>query len=224
MIPYPESTIILIDDDEAVRRSISLLLLSGGYNVEAFENAKESLASDNGDRPGCILLDIFLDGVSGLELQDTIRERFPYFPIIYITGYGDVPMSVRALKKGALNFLQKPIDDKLLFQAVSEAISNSLLLIDVQKERNIIQAKIDSLTHRELEILSYVIRGWLNKQIAAELNIAEHTVKLHRGKITEKLGVKSVPEMIYLIHKTDLRLFLPETENTLDSDSHKPNR
>lgn len=188
MIPHPESKIILIDDDEAVRRSISLLLLSGGYNVEAFENAKEFLASDYEARPGCILLDIFLDGESGLELLDAIRERFPYFPIIYITGYGDVPMSVMALKKGALNFLQKPIDEKLLFHALNEAISNSLALIDVQQERNIIKAKIDSLTSRELEILRYVIRGRLNKQIAAELNIAEHTVKLHRGKITDKLG------------------------------------
>ena len=205
MIQNPEYRVFIIDDDENVRKGISLLLLSGGYNVATFENTGEFLASDYRNHPGCILLDIFLDGESGLELQDDIRERFPNLPIIYITGYGDVPMSVRALKHGALNFLQKPIDEKLLLQAVSEAISCSQILFGVQQERNTVKAKMDSLTPREFEIFRQVIRGTLNKQIAAELNIAEHTVKLHRGKITEKLGVKSVPEMIHMADKLNIK-------------------
>jgi FixJ family two-component response regulator len=200
-----ECRIYIIDDDESVRRGISLLLLSYGYTVEIFENIKEFLVPGARNHPGCILLDVFLDGESSLDLHNAIKERFPNLPIIFITGRGDVPMSVKALKQGAFNFLQKPIDDNLLFQAVKEAISNSLDLSAIQKEKNLIKAKFDSLTSRELEIFRYVIRGALNKQIAAELNIAEHTVKLHRGKITEKLGVKSVPEMIYLIQRLDLK-------------------
>jgi FixJ family two-component response regulator len=208
MTQQSECKIFIIDDDEGVRKGLSLLLLSNDYNVEIFENTKEFIESDDRNHPGCILLDVFLDGESGLELQNEIKVRFPNFPIIYITGYGDVPMTVKALKQGAFNFLEKPIEDKLLLQVIKEAISNSLDLFGIQKEKKVIQAKFDSLTSRELEIFRFVIRGKLNKQIAADLNIAEHTVKLHRGKITEKLGVKSVAEMIYLLQKTDLKQVL----------------
>ena len=201
MIKTHDCKIFVIDDDESVRKGISLLLSSGGYHVETFENAKDFLASDNGKGPGCILLDIFLDGVSGLELQDVIKEKFSNLPIIFITGHGDVPMSVRALKKGALDFLQKPVADHELFHAVDEAINQSLVLLNIQQERDSIKSKIDSLTPREFEIFKYVIKGFLNKQIAFTLNIAEHTVKLHRGRITGKLGVKSVAEMIYMAEK-----------------------
>ena len=205
MIGEPESRVFLIDDDESVRKGISLLLLSGGYNVETFENAKDFLESDFGKVPGCILLDIFLGEASGLELHDAIRMKYSQFPIIYITGHGDVPMSVQALKKGALNFLQKPIDDTHLFQAIDEGLSLSRGLISFQIERNSLKTRFDSLTPREYEIFRFVIRGLLNKQIASELCIAEHTVKLHRGKITEKLGVKSVPEMIYMAEKLNIK-------------------
>jgi FixJ family two-component response regulator len=204
MIQNPECKIFVIDDDESVRKGISLLLSSGGYHVETFENAKDFLASENGKGPGCILLDIFLYGESGLDLLDLIKEKFSNLPIIFITGHGDVPMSVRALKMGAINFLQKPVDDLQLFHAVDEAINLSLVLLNIQKERNSIKAKIDSLTPREFEIFRYVIKGALNKQIAFNLNIAEHTVKLHRGRITEKLGVKSVPEMIRMAEKINI--------------------
>jgi FixJ family two-component response regulator len=205
MVQYPDCKIFIIDDDENVLKGISLLLLSGGYNAETFENAKKFLASDDRKQPGCILLDIFMEEESGLELLDAIKEKFPNLPIIFITGHGDIPMSVTALKKGALNFLQKPVNDKQLFLAVSEAISNSRTLIEFELERNKIKAKIDFLTPRELEIFGHVIRGRLNKQIAAELDIAEHTVKLHRGKITEKLGVKSVPELIHMAEKLNIK-------------------
>jgi FixJ family two-component response regulator len=208
MTQQSKCKIIIIDDDESVRRGISLLLLSNGYNVEVFENTSELLESGDRDHPGCILLDVFLDGESGLDLQNVIKERFPNFPIIYISGHGDIPMSVKALKQGAFNFLQKPFDDTLLFQTVKDAISYSEDLLNNHEEKKVIKQKFDSLTSRELEIFKYVIMGKLNKQIAADLHIAEHTVKLHRGKITEKLGVKSVPEMIYLLQKTDLKQVL----------------
>jgi FixJ family two-component response regulator len=154
--------------------------------------------------PGCILLDIFLGNESGLELQDAVSNKFKNIPIIYITGHGDISMSVQALKNGALNFLQKPVDDNLLLTAVDEAIKKSHSLLRQQREKDECKALIDYLTPRELEILKLVIKGMLNKQIASELNIAEHTVKLHRGRITEKLGVKSVPEMIFIAGRSNI--------------------
>jgi FixJ family two-component response regulator len=204
MSEMPESRIFIVDDDLSVRRGISLLLNSAGYFVEEFENIRDLLQADVINIPGCILLDIFLGEESGLDLQDAIRNKFKNIPIIYITGHGDIPMSVQALKKGAINFLQKPVDDEILLRSVDEAIKNSHVLLNIQMEKDKCKALITSLTPRELEILRFVIKGKLNKQIASELNIAEHTVKLHRGRITEKLGVKSVPEMIYIAERSNI--------------------
>jgi FixJ family two-component response regulator len=200
----PEPRIFIVDDDISVRRGISLLLNSAGYLVETFENIRDLLKTEDINMPGCILLDIFLGEESGLELQDAIKNKFRHIPIIFITGHGDIPMSVQALKKGAINFLQKPVDCKDLINAVDEAIKNSQVQLNLQLEEDECKALIDSLTPRELEILKFVIRGMLNKQIASKLNIAEHTVKLHRGRITEKLGVKSVPEMILIAEKSNI--------------------
>jgi len=204
MSEMPESRIFLVDDDISVRRGISLLLNSAGYSVETFENIKDLLLVENINIPGCILLDIFLGNESGLESQDVVKNTFRNLPIIYLTGHGDIPMSVLALKKGAINFLQKPIDDNHLLRAVDEAIKTSQILVNVQLEKDKCSALIDTLTTREREILSFVIKGMLNKQIATELKIAEHTVKLHRGRITEKLGVKSVPEIIYIAERANI--------------------
>jgi len=205
MVQYPDCKIFIVDDDISVRRGISLLLNSAGYCVEAFENVRDFLQAEEINLPGCILLDIFLGKESGLELQDAVSKKFKNIPIIYISGHGDIPMSVQALKNGAFNFLQKPVEDKLLFPAIDEAIKHSRNLVAVQQEKDLIKTKINSLTSREFEIFRYVIKGLLNKQIASELNIAEHTVKLHRGKITEKLGVKAVAEMVYLAEKLNIR-------------------
>ena len=172
--------------------------------MEAFDSIKDLLEAEDINMPGCILLDIFLGKESGLELQDAVRNKFKNIPIIFITGHGDIPMSVRALKKGAVNFLQKPVNDEILLSAVDEAVKNSEALLKMQMEKDRCRTIIGSLTPRELEILRNVLKGKLNKQIASELNIAEHTVKLHRGRITEKLGVKSVPEMMYIAGKSDI--------------------
>jgi FixJ family two-component response regulator len=202
MIEFPESRILIIDDDKSVRKGISLLLYSAGYSTESYENVRDLLQSEDIDIPGCIILDIFLGEESGLELQDAVSNKFKNIPIIFISGHGDIPMSVKALKKGAINFLEKPIDDKILLRSVEEAFNYSHDLLNLQKEKEKSKALMDSLTPRELEILRFVIKGKLNKQIASELNIAEHTVKLHRGRITEKLGVKSVPEIIHIAEKS----------------------
>lgn len=199
-----EARIFIVDDDKSVRRGLSLLLNSAGYSVEAFDNIRVLLQAEHINMPGCILLDIFLGEESGLELQDAIRNKFKNIPIIFITGHGDIPMSVQALKKGAVNFLQKPVDDEILLRAVDEAVKNSEDLLKIQMEKDRCRAIIDSLTPRELEILRFVLKGKLNKQIASELKISEHTVKLHRGRITEKLRVKSVPEMMYIAEKSDI--------------------
>lgn len=197
--------IFLIDDDQEIRSSISLLLKSTGFKVESFESVQELLENAAYSGPGCILLDVYLGEETGLELQSKIEINFETLPIIFITGQGNIPMSVEAMKKGAINFLQKPIDDKELLKAIEEALIRS---DDLNKKHNEIEkfkSLVNSLTAREYEIFRYVITGTLNKQIAAELGIAEHTVKNHRLNITEKLGVKSVPEMVNIADKLNIK-------------------
>jgi FixJ family two-component response regulator len=193
--------IFLIDDDPSVRRSLSLLIRSAGYQVLSFESADEFLATEGFNGEGCIILDIFLDGKSGLDFQEDISRKFNCLPIIYITGQGDIPMSVQAMKKGALNFLQKPVNDEALLKGIEEAVAKSRQQVFDQSETTRLKSLFELLTPREYQIYQLLITGMLNKQIAAELNIAEHTVKLHRGKITEKLGVKSVAELVKLAQK-----------------------
>lgn len=201
MINQFPSKIFIVDDDISVRRSLALLLKSSGMITEEYPSAEEFLESAECEGAGCIILDIFLTGKTGLDLQDEISGRFCNLPIIYISGQGDIPMSVRALKKGAVNFLPKPVDDKILLEAVEEALHISSGLLRNEAEYNSDLALVNSLTQREYQVFSLLITGMLNKQIAAELNIAEHTVKLHRGRITGKLGIKSVAEMVHLAEK-----------------------
>jgi len=200
-----ETKVFIIDDDKEIRESISLLLKSSGYKTESFAGTEPFLVTENHRGAGCILLDIFLEGKTGLELQETIESKFESLPIIFITGQGNIPMSVEAMKKGAVNFLQKPIDDKKLFNAIDEALERSELLVKKHSEIEKFKKQIYTLTAREYEIFRYIITGTLNKQIAAELGIAEHTVKNHRLRITEKLGVKSAAEMVYIAEKLNIK-------------------
>jgi FixJ family two-component response regulator len=197
--------VFIIDDEESVRRSFSLLLNSAGYAVESFAGTEEFLAQENYQGEGCILLDIFLDGKSGLEIQEEIRDKFTHLPIIYITGFGDIPMSVQALKKGAINFLQKPVDERQLIAAVEEALKESRIIVSRISKADQIKSLIQTLTPRELEIFRLILTGKLNKQIASDLNIAEHTVKIHRGNMTKKLGVKSVAEMVHMANHMNIQ-------------------
>jgi FixJ family two-component response regulator len=204
------SIVFLIDDDKELRESMTLLFKSAGYVVETFPDIEQFLLHENYNGPGCILLDVYLKGNTGLELQEEIESRFELLPIIFMTGHGNIPMSVQAIKKGAINFLSKPVDEKQLFKAVDEAIERSNLKVIKQKELDKLKSLVNSLTAREYEIFQYVITGLLNKQIAYELEIAEHTVKNHRLKITEKLGVKSVAEMVYIAEKLNIKGISPE--------------
>lgn len=197
-------TVYIIDDDESVRRSLSLFLTASGYQVEPLASSEEYLAREVHEGTGCLILDVHLDGKSGLELQQELLHMNSHFPIVFITGQGNIPMSVNALKKGAVNFLEKPFSEDDLLQSISEALALSQKLKTEKEEIKKCQFLIDTLTPRETQILSLVITGMLNKQIAGKLDIAEHTVKIHRQSICEKLGVKSVPEIIRIVDKAGI--------------------
>jgi len=190
------SIVFIIDDDASVRRSLSLLLDAHGYVVETYSSAEEYLEREMHNDTGCLILDVNLEGKSGMALQEELKKIEQHLPIIFITGNGNVHMSVETIRKGAINFLEKPFEEKELLNSVSEAIQLSQKLKEQQDKSRIAKKLIDTLTPREIEILKYVITGLLNKQTAGMLRIAEHTVQLHKLHITNKLGVKSIPEMM----------------------------
>jgi FixJ family two-component response regulator len=194
-------SIFIIDDDESVRRSLSLFLKATKYNVETYSSSEEYLAREPYDGIGCLILDVNLGGKTGLELQEDLKINGSHLPIIFITGIGDIHMSVNALKKGAINFLEKPFKDEELLQSISEALAISKKVKAENDELKNARSLIDTLTPKENEVLKYLLTGMLNKQIANELKIAEHTVKLHRMSICEKLGAKSAIEIIHIAEK-----------------------
>jgi FixJ family two-component response regulator len=199
-----EAIIFIIDDDNSVRKSLSLFLKAADYTTETFPSAEEYLLRKDYQDIGCIILDVNMEGKSGLELQTELISLESHLPIIFITGKGNIPMSVNALKKGAVNFLEKPFKDDELLHSISEALELSRKLKTEKVENKQAKALTNTLTPREHEVLTYLITGLLNKQIASELNIAEHTVKLHRQSIVEKLGVKSVPEILRIADKAGI--------------------
>jgi len=189
-------TVFIIDDDVSVRRSLSLLLDAHNYVAETYSSAEEYLERETHDGTGCLILDINLEGKSGMALQAELKRVEQHLPIIFITGDGNVHLSVETIRKGAINFLEKPFKQEELLNSVSEAIQLSQRLKEKQDKSRIAKKLIDTLTPRETEIFKYIITGMLNKQTAGKLDIAEHTVQLHKLNITNKLGVKSIPEMI----------------------------
>ena len=196
-----KETVFVIDDDASVRRSLSLFLAANNFQVESFCSSEEYLERETFSGNGCLVLDVNLEGKSGFELQEEMVAMNSSLPIIFITGRGSIPLSVKALKKGALNFLEKPFADDELLQSINEALAMSRKLKSEMEEIQFAVKLVKSLTPRESEIMKHVITGMLNKQIASELKIAEQTVKLHRQSICEKMGVKSVPEIIRIAEK-----------------------
>ena len=201
----PEPTIFVIDDDASVRKSLSRLLRSAGYTTETFASAEEFLGREHYTGIGCLLLDVQMPGLSGLGLQEELNKADYHMPIVFITGHGDIAMSVEAMKKGAIDFLTKPFHDKDLLQVIEKAIEKDTYARAEYDEILDIRRRIERLTLRENEILGYIITGMLNKQIAFELGIAEKTVKVHRGRILEKLCVGSVAELVRLTEKVGLK-------------------
>jgi FixJ family two-component response regulator len=201
-----EPVVYIIDDDRSVRQAISLFLSSAGYSVISFSSSEEFLEQEPGEETGCIILDVNLGGKTGLELQDELLGLDYNLPIIFITGRGNVRMSVATMKKGAVNFLEKPFNDEELLKSVADAVQLSRKLVIEKAEVKRASELLSRLTPRETEILSLLVTGMLNKQIGSDLNIAEQTVKLHRHSIFEKLGVKSLPGLVRI---TDIAGFKP---------------
>ena len=197
-------TVFVVDDDPSVLKSLVRLLRSLGFDVETFASAELFLARKHYDGIGCIVLDVRMPGLSGMDLQDQLSQADYSMPIIFITGHGNIPMSVQAMKKGAVDFLTKPFDDEELLQAVKKAIEKDSKAKAERAEVHEALRRIEQLTPREHEILRYVITGMLNKQIALKLDIAEKTVKIHRGRIMEKLCVNSVADLVRLADKAGI--------------------
>jgi len=188
--------VFVVDDDASVRGALARLLHSAGYQTETFASAEGFLAQSRFDAPGCILLDVRMPGLNGLELQQALAAANRQLPIVFITGHGDVPMSVRAMKAGAEDFLPKPFDDEELLKAVARALNKSQREQNERTEVAEIRRRLSSLTPREREVLCHVVAGQLNKQIAADLSIAEKTIKVHRGRVMEKMGASSLAGLV----------------------------
>jgi FixJ family two-component response regulator len=197
--------VFVVDDDPSIRKSLDRLIKSAGLAVETFATAHEFLERHSHKGPSCLVLDVKLPDLNGLELQEKLLSQEYAMPIVFITGHGDIPMSVKAMKKGAIDFLSKPFDDKALLDAVQQALQRDSKARTAREERKDIQRRLESLTPREYEILTHVITGMLNKQIAFALNISEKTVKVHRGRVMEKMGVDSVAELVRLTEKVGIK-------------------
>jgi FixJ family two-component response regulator len=194
-------TVFVVDDYAPGRRSISRLLRAAGFAVTVFASAKEFLAQYDAETPGCLVLDLAMPAVSGLELQDILADRGSLLPIIFLTAYGDIPKSVQAMKRGASDFLTKPVNDEDLLAAVRVAIEKHRALRREQAELSEIRARLATLTPREREVLEYVVAGKLNKQIAGELGTVEQTVKIHRAHVMQKMRVQSVAELVRITER-----------------------
>ncbi|QOY90053.1 response regulator transcription factor [Paludibaculum fermentans] len=190
-----EATVYVVDDDVSVREAIRNLLRSVGLKVESFRTAQDFLVSDPRGL-GCLILDVRLPGASGLELQRQLIERNREIPIIFITGHGDIPMSVKAIKAGAVEFLTKPFRDQDLLDAVQQAIDRDLERRSREQEMSDLRERHASLTPRELEVMRFVVRGLINKQIASEMGVTESTVKMHRGQLMLKMKAESLADLI----------------------------
>jgi len=192
----PEAVIAIVDDDPSVQRGLQRLVRSAGWNAETFTSAQEFLASSRAASPNCVLLDLQLPGLSGLDLQKRMAEVGLEIPIVFLTGHGNIPASVEAMKAGAVQFLTKPVDEQKLLQAIEEAVERDRRTRQQHLEMNELRNRYESLTAREQEVMQQVISGMLNKQIAAELNITEDTVKFHRGHIMRKMRADSLADLV----------------------------
>ncbi len=194
-------TVFVVDDDASVCRALQRLLASVKLRVETFASAREFLGCQPARGPACLVLDVRMPGLSGLDLQHELSRADQALPIIFITGHGDIPMSVRAMKAGAVDFLQKPFNDQELLDAVHQALARNRRARRERAELAEIEQRLGSLTRREYEVLTLVITGMLNKQIAAELGVVEKTIKVHRARVMQKLRVVSVAELVRLAEK-----------------------
>lgn len=201
--------VFVVDDDVSVRESLELLIKFAGWQPEIFASAEEFLTHPRTITPSCLVLDVSLPDLNGLELQKLIASERTDMPIIFITGHGDVPMTVQAMKAGAVEFLTKPFDDEILLSAIRHAIERSAAVLEDQAEITTLRDSYESLTPRERDIMLFVVAGMLNKQIGVRLGISEITVKAHRGKVMQKMKADSLADLV----KTAVRLGLTPAKN-----------
>jgi FixJ family two-component response regulator len=208
--------VFVVDDDVSVRESLELMIKFAGWQPQTFASATEFLAHPRTATPSCLVLDVSLPDLNGLELQKLIVSERTDMPIIFITGHGDVPMTVQAMKAGAVEFLTKPFDDEVLLSAIRHAIKRSAAVLDDQAEIRALRSGYDSLTPREQGVMRLVVAGMLNKQIGLKLGISEITVKAHRGKMMQKMKADSVADLV----KTAVKLGLAPAKNPWHTDDH----
>ena len=197
--------VFVIDDDASLRRAIRRVLGSVGLHVELFGSAHEFLAASRPDVPSCVVLDVRLPGMSGLDLQRELTSAGIHIPLIFITSYGDIPMSVRAMKAGAVEFLTKPFRDQDLLDAIQLALKRDRLRRESEADVQLLRERFESLTPREREILPLVVSGLLNKQIAASIGTSEATVKVHRSQLTRKMGAQSLADLVRMAERIGIR-------------------
>ena len=206
LAPNTDPIVCVIDDDEAVRRSLERLVRSVHIAVETFASAQEFLQRKLGDRPTCLIVDVRMPGLSGLDLQEDLLAHGLTQPIIFITGHGTIPMSVRAMKAGAIHFLQKPFEDQELLDALHQALERETLAWQTRAEQTRILGCYETLTPRERQVLDLVVAGLANKKIGSELGTSEKTIKVHRSRVMQKMGANSLPDLVRMSGKIGIVL------------------
>jgi len=201
----PGFTISLVDDDDGVLKALSRLLRVNGLSIQTFSSPQEFLLQHDPSVPGCAILDVSMPGLDGLELQQALAARHAELPIIFITGKGDIPTGVRAMKAGAVDFLTKPIKNGQLLAAIEQARELAAKTGEARAQLEAIKARLAKLTPREHEVLTLVVAGRLNKQIASELGTVEKTIKVHRGRMMKKMGVRTVADLVRMTEKAGIR-------------------
>ena len=197
----PDPIVFIVDDDLSVRRSTERLIRSAGFKVLTFTSAREFLANQRPQGPACLVLDVRMPGLSGMDLQRELTQSGIHIPIIFITGHGDIPMSVRAMKAGAVEFLTKPFRSRSLLEAVRAAIETDRSAHKARSETGELRQRYEQLTPREREVMALVVAGQLNKQVASELSTTERTIKFHRAHIMQKMGVESLADLVRMAEK-----------------------
>ncbi len=198
MTPTSDRSVYIVDDDDAVRDSLKALLESSGFAVTAFASAEEALDRCRNDGNGCLIADVRMPGMTGIELQDKLRERGIDLPVIVVTGHGDIPLAVKAMQGGAVDFIEKPFTDDRILQAVDRALASHRASATERGLDSAAKTLVDKLTAREREVLEFLASGYANKEIAAALNISPRTVEIHRSRIIEKLNAPSISHLVRL--------------------------